>query len=32
MNALKAYMETILAKNDLRLKQLKGLKFKDYSK
>lgn len=32
MNALKAYMETILAKTDTRLKQLKKLKFKDYSK
>jgi hypothetical protein len=32
MNALKAYAETILDKTDLRLKQLKGLKFKDYSK
>jgi hypothetical protein len=32
MNALKPYMETILDKNDSRLKQLKKLKFKDYSK
>ena len=32
MNALKAYAETILDKNDPRLKQLKKLKFTDYSK
>lgn len=32
MKALKAYAETILDKNDTRLKQLKKLKFVDYSK
>jgi hypothetical protein len=32
MNALKAYAETILPKTDTRFKQLKSLKFKDYSK
>lgn len=32
MNALKAYCETILDKNDSRLKQLKKLRFVDYSK
>ena len=32
MNAVKAYAETILDKNDPRFKQLKKLKFADYSK
>lgn len=32
MNALKNYAETILDKSDMRLKQLKKLKFVDYSK
>jgi hypothetical protein len=32
MNALKAYLETILDKNDPRLKQVKKLRFVDYSK
>lgn len=32
MNALKAYAETILDKNDPRLKQLKKLKFGNYTK
>jgi hypothetical protein len=32
MNALKAYAETILDKSDSRLKQLKKLRFVDYSK
>ncbi|HMS40138.1 MAG TPA: hypothetical protein PKE69_07935 [Pyrinomonadaceae bacterium] len=32
MNALKNYAETILDKNDMRLRQLKKLKFVDYSK
>lgn len=32
MNALKAYFETILDKSDARLKQLKKLRFVDYSK
>lgn len=32
MNAVKAYVETILDKNDPRFKQLKKLRFVDYSK
>lgn len=32
MNALKPYLETILDKNDPRLKQIKKLRFVDYSK
>ena len=32
MNAIKAYVETILDKNDPRLKQLKKLRFVDYSR
>jgi hypothetical protein len=32
MNALKAYCETILDKNDPRLKQLRKLRFVDYSR